>query len=128
MATTSPPCVTQFDLMMQIASKYDGPGQIFDAPVKKNARVPTNNFLFETAYIGGNEDAKSNATGASGSEYKDEATGAEVTVSPLKVKQDFIKERLRQMQRVWGAMTKFITSQCDNGRTVDLPLAGRFKR
>ena len=32
------------------------------------------------------------------------------------------------MQRVWGAMTKYITSQCDNGRTVDLPLAGRFKR
>ena len=111
--------------MMQIASKHDGPGQIFDAPQKRNPRVPTNNFLFETAYIGGNDDGTSNATGATGSEYKDEPT---VTVSPLKAKNDFIKERLRQMQRVWASMTKFISSQCDNGRTVDLPLAGRFKR
>ena len=58
MATTDsgPQCVTQFDLMMQIASKHDGPGQMFDAPAKKNARVPTNGFLFETTYIGGEED------------------------------------------------------------------------
>ena len=76
MATSGPQCITQFDLMMQIASKYDGPGQIFDAPVKKNPRVPANNFLFETAYIGGTDDGSSNATGATGTEYRDEPTGA----------------------------------------------------
>ena len=32
------------------------------------------------------------------------------------------------MQRVWAAATKFISSQCANGRTVDLPLAGKFKK
>ena len=25
-------------------------------------------------------------------------------------------------------MTKFLASQCGNGRTVDLPLAGKFKK
>jgi len=32
------------------------------------------------------------------------------------------------MQRVWSAMSKFIASQTANGRTVDLPLAGKFKK
>ena len=32
------------------------------------------------------------------------------------------------MQRVWTAMTKFVASQCSNSRTVDIPLAGKFKR
>ena len=40
----------------------------------------------------------------------------------------FVKERLRAMQRLWSAMTKFVSSQCAQGRTVDLPLAGKFKR
>ena len=31
------------------------------------------------------------------------------------------------MQRLWSATTKFISNQCANGRTVDLPLAGKFK-
>ena len=46
----------------------------------------------------------------------------------LATPQSVVKERLRSMQRVWSAMTKFISSQCANGRTVDLPLAGKFKR
>ena len=45
-----------------------------------------------------------------------------------KAKTAMIKERLRSMQRIWAAMTKFVASQCDSGRTVDLPLAGKFKR
>lgn len=38
------------------------------------------------------------------------------------------KERVRQLQKVWTAMTKFIASQCANGKTVDLPLAGKFRK
>jgi len=38
------------------------------------------------------------------------------------------KERIRGLQKIWTALTKFIASQCGNGRTVDLPLAGKFKK
>lgn len=62
-------------------------------------------------------------------EKKQGGGGGNIPMEQLKsTPQSAVKERLKQMQRVWSAMTKFISSQCANGRTVDLPLAGKFKR
>ena len=44
-------CLTQFDLMMQLASKRDSPAQIFDAIPKNMPRVPVNNFLYDQVNI-----------------------------------------------------------------------------
>ena len=32
------------------------------------------------------------------------------------------------MQKVWIAVTKFIANQCEKGRVVDVPFAGKFKK
>ena len=43
-------------------------------------------------------------------------------------KTDVNKERLKALQKVWIAVTKFIASQCEKGRVVDVPFAGKFKK
>lgn len=35
---------------------------------------------------------------------------------------------MREINKVWVAIGKFIKAQCDNGKCVDLPLAGKFKK
>ena len=47
---------------------------------------------------------------------------------PKQKKTDINKERLKALQKVWIAVTKFIASQCEKGRIVDVPFAGKFKR
>ena len=42
-------------------------------------------------------------------------------------KTDINKEKLKTLQKVWIAVTKFILSQCEKGRIVDVPFAGKFK-
>ena len=32
------------------------------------------------------------------------------------------------MQKIWIAVTKYIASQAEKGRVVDLPFAGKFKK
>ena len=44
-----------------------------------------------------------------------------------KRKTDINKEKLKTLQKVWIAVTKFILSQCEKGRIVDVPFAGKFK-
>ena len=44
-------CLTQFDLMMQLAQKRDSAAQIFDAQPKNMPRVPLNNFLYDQVTI-----------------------------------------------------------------------------
>ena len=88
-------------------------------------RVPANNFLFEQVTINGEEDdgTRSNPMRASVTEQGGNKSGLE----KLKGPPSYVKDRLRAMQRIWSAMTKYVASQCANGRTVDLPLAGKFK-
>ena len=43
-------------------------------------------------------------------------------------KTDVNKERLKTLQKVWIAVTKFIASQCEKDRVVDLPFAGKFRK
>ena len=35
---------------------------------------------------------------------------------------------MQALQKVWIAVTKFIASQTEKGRTVDVPFAGKFKK
>ena len=41
---------------------------------------------------------------------------------------DINKDKLKALQKVWIAVTKFIANQCEKGRTVDVPFAGKFKK
>ena len=117
-------CITQFDFMMQLANEQDSVAAIFDAPLATPAMISQKNYIQrdfgEMKAIIGQEGLKQNPQQSS------------VTETASNPQNDFkvimIKERLRNMQRIWTAMTKFVASQCSNNRTVDIPLAGKFKR
>ena len=49
----SPQCLTQFDLMMQLAQKRESAAKVFDMVPKNMPRVPHNNFLFDEVQVGG---------------------------------------------------------------------------
>ena len=42
--------------------------------------------------------------------------------------QDEERKRLREVTKVWAATMKSLKALCDQGRCVDLPLCGRFRR
>ena len=44
-------CLSQFDLMMQLAQKHDSAASVFDDAQKTSLRVPQNNFLFDQVTI-----------------------------------------------------------------------------
>ena len=56
--------MTQFDLMMQLASKRDSPAQIFDAAPKNMPRVPMNNFLYDQVGVNVDEEDVNVALGS----------------------------------------------------------------
>lgn len=97
-------------------------------------RVPLNNFLYDQVTINVDEEDVNVSLGSrqqlrpSVTEKKQDGNIPMEKLKKTALPQNCVKERLKQMQRVWSAMTKFISSQCANGRTVDLPLAGKFKR
>lgn len=41
---------------------------------------------------------------------------------------DNIKEKMKVFMKVWSGMTKYLRSQGEKGRCVDLPLVGRFMK
>ena len=43
-------------------------------------------------------------------------------------KTDVNKDKLKTLQKVWIAVTKFIASQCEKERIVDLPFVGKFRK
>ena len=119
--------LSQFDLMMQLAQKKDGVARIFDVAEHKPIANPGNNFLlFDQVDIKNGEvtsDAASNASKTVTGEEKPVVEASQQKVTAL-----MVKDRLKGLQKVWAAMTKLIASQCANGRTVDLPLAGKFRK
>lgn len=36
--------------------------------------------------------------------------------------------KLKQYNKIWTALTKFLVSQCSRGRCIDFPLAGKFMK
>ena len=135
MATQHVQCQSQFDLMMQLAQKGDSAAKVFDTTHNPPTRVARNNFLDDQVNVTaddvalGTPESRRNPLRESVTESKSANATAQ---APLKVghspAQNFVKERLKGCQKIWMAMTKFIASQCATGRTVDLPLAGKFKR
>ncbi len=45
-------CVTQFDLMMNLAVKKDSAAKIFDSAAKQMKKLPNNNYLFDNITVG----------------------------------------------------------------------------
>ena len=122
---------------MQLAQKRDSAAQIFDGPTKDNFRIPPNNFLFDSVHVGAEDLTEKNENNAIVQSRQSHLRGSvtdamrsSTTMSPEKKSgaPSFIKNRLKMMQRIWSATTKFVASQCLNGRTVDLPLSGKFKQ
>ena len=37
-------------------------------------------------------------------------------------------KKVWEINKVWAATGKFIKSQCNNGKIVDFPLAGKFRK
>ena len=119
--------------MMQLASKRDSAASVFDTAPKNMPKIAQNNFLFEQVSVG--LDPVTDLPPAKSMRSSITVESRSQAMTPIVEKPSagggaptFIKDRLRGMQRIWAAMTKFISSQCANGRTVDLPLAGKFKR
>lgn len=103
-----PQCSTQFDLMMQLASKRDSAVSILDVPVKTPTKIPQNNFLLDQVGVkvpDGKTDSEQHS--------RQEITGRSSVTENLKTAHtSMVKDRLKAMQRIWVAMTKFVASQC----------------
>ena len=56
-------CLTQFDLMMQLAQKRDSAAQVFDTMPKNMPRIPQNNFLFDDIKVGLNSGEEDDTNG-----------------------------------------------------------------
>ena len=112
--------LSQFDIMMKLAQEKDGIAKMFDPAPRYIPELPRNNYLFDKVEVNGSE-----SESRQGNREPPSRAGnftADGTPSSN------VKERLRQLQRIWAAMTKFIASQTGSGRTVDLPLAGKFRK
>ena len=107
MSQNQPTACTQFDLMMQIASSNATP--ILEPPEKKershNASIEMERPGIVETFGGKNfyEEKRQNP-------------------------KDLNKERFKALQKLWIAVTKYIASQAEKGRVVDLPFAGKFKK
>ena len=112
--------------MMRLAQDRDGIAKMFDPLPRHMPQLPQNNYLFERVEVKGHDTEGSRASSRMDGQSPLPASAKDkpVTATP----NSNVKERLRSLQRVWTAMTKFLASQCGNGRTVDLPLAGKFKK
>ena len=93
-------------------------------------KLPNNNYLFDNIKVGIDENqARPELMTPMRSSSNANPLRESVTEKRgEKHHSTHVKDRLRQIQRVWTAMTKFVASQTANGRTVDLPLAGKFKK
>ena len=105
MSNNQPSACTQFDLMMQIATSNSTP--IIEQDVEKDHRASIE------------MDRPGLVENFGGRHF------------PMERKQqikDMNKERFKALQKLWIALTKYIASQAEKGRVVDLPFAGKFKK
>ena len=107
MSQNQPTACTQFDLMMQIASSKATP--ILEPP-EKNDRSHNASIEMERPGI---------VETFGGKNFYEEKRQ-----NP----KDLNKERFKALQKLWIAVTKYIASQAEKGRVVDLPFAGKFKK
>ena len=104
---------------------------MFDPAPRRPPQISQNNYLFEKVEVRAN-DSESRGSSVRDGQSPLPASASNTKDKPFMTRQPTsstnVKERLRSLQRVWTAMTKFVASQTGSGRTVDLPLAGKFKK
>ena len=118
MTGSSGTCLTQFDLMMKLASNKKKTKAL---KVHGDQVVSGSQQLTEEGHK--MDPFKTNLF-----DSEDEELGLKDFKMKAKSIEQQAKERLRDLQKIWSATQKYILSQCSQGRCIDLPLAGRFKR
>ena len=99
--------LTQFDIMLKLASSKTYNGPVMDPNKKEKTRDKIGELLTADNNVLAN---------------RTEETKTESATKALS------KDRMRSYQRVWTAVTKYLVNQCNQGKCVDLPLVGKFRK